>query len=87
MISNILTAACEEQNLFYAPYIPLQTTYIPILDHSPSLKQFLGMKLSDKICITNEGVYIVLDMINAGSWVKVSWLTDSGEIIKRKYEI
>jgi hypothetical protein len=24
---------------------------------------------------------------NAGSWVKVSWLTDSGEIIKRKYEI
>ena len=85
MIPNSQTALFNPGYVF-APYIPLQTT--PLLyDGWPTRKEFLNMRLSDKICITNWGVYIVLDIHNVGSWVKVSWLLKSGEIVKRKYEI
>ena len=85
MISNILTSACEEQNLFYTPFIPLQTTSV-FWDDSPSLKQFLNMIISDNICVTTDGIYILLHKIMEDDiWIKCNWLTKSGKIVKKHY--
>lgn len=85
MISNIPTSAYEEQNLFYTPFIPLQITPV-FWDDSPNLKQFLNMTMSDNICVTTDGIYILLNKIREDDiWIKCNWLTKSGNIIKKHY--
>lgn len=85
MISNTLTAACEEQNLFYAPYIPLQTTYMPDLT-TPNRNDYHGTS-DNGLCITPHGIYILLDAKNDLSKIISIWLNSKGNIIKRKYTL
>lgn len=89
MISNIPTSACEEHNLFYTPYIPRKTPIqvIYLWDDSPNLKEFLDMAMSANVCVTTNGVFVLLHKINVRTWVNCTWLNNKGKVTKKKYEI